>query len=65
MRIANSLTSAYNLSDESVVEQWLENAYDQYFCGMQEFLPAFPCNATELIHFRKRLGEKGIELMIL
>lgn len=23
-----------NLSDESVVEQWSENAYYQYFCGM-------------------------------
>jgi IS5 family transposase len=24
-----------NLSDESVVEQWSENAYYQYFCGSQ------------------------------
>lgn len=52
-----------NLSDESVVEQWSENAYYQYFCGMQEFSPAFPCNATELVHFRKRIGEKGMELI--
>ena len=29
-----------NLSDESVVEQWSENAYYQYFCGMLEFTPA-------------------------
>lgn len=34
-----------NISDESVVEQWSENAYFQYFCGMQEFTPSFPCNA--------------------
>ena len=52
-----------NLSDESVVEQWSENAYYQYFCGMQEFSPGFPCNATELVHFRKRIGEKGMELI--
>ena len=26
-----------NLSDESVVEQWSENAYYQYFCGMQVY----------------------------
>ena len=53
-----------NLSDESVVEQWSENAYFQYFCGMQEFTPNFPCNASELVHFRKRIGEKGIELIL-
>ena len=29
-----------NLSDESLVEQWSENAYYQYFCGMQEFTPS-------------------------
>lgn len=52
-----------NISDESVVEQWSENAYFQYFCGMLEFTPSFPCNASELVHFRKRIGEKGIELI--
>lgn len=26
-----------NLSDESIVEQWLENVYYQYFCGEQIF----------------------------
>jgi transposase, IS5 family len=26
-----------NLSDESVVEQWAENAYYQYFSGEQVF----------------------------
>lgn len=53
-----------NLSDESVVEQWSENAYYQYFCGMFEFTPSFPCNASELVHFRKRIGEKGMELIL-
>lgn len=53
-----------NLSDESVVEQWSENAYYQYFCGMMEFTPKFPCNATELVHFRKRIGEEGLELIL-
>lgn len=53
-----------NLSDESIVEQWSENAYYQYFCGMLEFTPSFPCNASELVHFRKRIGEKGMELIL-
>ena len=42
-----------NLSDESVVEQWSENAYYQYFCGMLEFTPSFPCNATVTITGRR------------
>ena len=52
-----------NLSDESLVEQWSENAYYQYFCGMQEFTPSVPCASSELVHFRKRIGEAGIELI--
>ena len=52
-----------NLSDESVVEQWSENAYYQYFCGMQEFIPGAPCASSELVHFRHRIGEEGIELI--
>ena len=52
-----------NLSDESLVEQWGENAYYQYFCGMQEFTPSAPCASSELVHFRKRIGEEGIELI--
>ena len=52
-----------NLSDESLVEQWSENAYYQYFCGMQEFTPSAPCASSELVHFRKRIGEAGIELI--
>ena len=53
-----------NISDESVVEQWSENAFFQYFCGMHEFVPSFPCASSELVHFRKRIGEKGMELIL-
>lgn len=52
-----------NLSDESVVEQWAENAYYQYFSGEQCFAAKEPCEASELVHFRKRIGEKGVELI--
>ena len=34
------------------------------FCGMFEFTPSYPCNASELVHFRKRIGEKGMELIL-
>jgi IS5 family transposase len=52
-----------NLSDESVVEQWSENAYYQYFGGQSHFAANEPCEATELVHFRKRIGEQGMELI--
>ena len=52
-----------NLSDESVVEQWAENAYYQYFTGEQLFASEQPCAASELVHFRNRIGPQGIELI--
>lgn len=45
------------------MEQWSENAYYQYFCGMQEFIPNAPCASSELVHFRNCIGEKGGELI--
>lgn len=53
-----------NVSDESVVEQWSENIYYQYFCGETAFVAGVPCEATELVHFRHRIGVKGIELIL-
>mgnify|MGYP000954772186 CR=1 FL=1 len=53
-----------NLSDESVVEQWSENIYYQYFYGGQELFPSEPCAASELVHFRHCIGEEGIELIL-
>ena len=52
-----------NLSDESLVEQWSENAYYQYFSGEQIFTAKEPCEASELVHFRNRIGAEGIELI--
>ena len=55
------LKSLRDLSDESVVIQWKENVYYQAFCGMTEFQKTVPCHATELVHFRKRIGKEGFE----
>lgn len=52
-----------NISDESVVEQWSENNYYQYFCGETSFIAGAPCEASELVHFRHRIGQAGIELI--
>ncbi len=53
-----------NLSDERVVEQWSENAYYQYFSGQKAFAAKEPCEASELVHFRNRIGEQGVELIL-
>lgn len=52
-----------NLSDESVVEQWMENIYYQYFSGEKTYACGVPCEASELVHFRNRIGTEGIELI--
>ena len=51
----------YNLSDESVVERWVENPYFQFFSGETVFQWDFPCHPTDLIYFRKRIGEEGVQ----
>lgn len=52
-----------NISDESVVEQWFENIYYQYFSGEKSYACGAPCEASELVHFRNRTGTEGIELI--
>ena len=50
-----------NLSDERVVEAWVRNPYYQAFCGMEYFQWQMPCAPSDLVHFRKRIGEVGVE----
>ena len=52
-----------DLSDEAVVLQWKRNPYYQAFCGMTEFQLTLPCDSTELVKFRKRIGKEGFELI--
>jgi IS5 family transposase len=53
-----------NLSDENLVEHWAENIYFQYFSGEQYFQANIPCVPTELVAFRQRIGEPGVELIL-
>lgn len=55
------LKNVRNLSDESVVDQWAENCYFQFFSGASIFTPGKPCDPTELVNFRRRIGEDGME----
>lgn len=58
------LKRMFNESDESVLERWVENPYWQYFCGEVNFQHDLPFDRTELIKFRKRIGEEGAEELL-
>ena len=58
------LKRAYNESDESVVDRWKENPYWQHFCGEVNFQHEWPFDPTELVKFRKRMGEQGMERIL-
>ena len=55
------LKRIYNLGDETLAEAWKMNPYMQFFCGMAHFQHKFPCDPSDFVHFRHRIGEKGIE----
>jgi len=52
-----------NLSDESVVEQRFENIYYQYFSGERTYACGMPCEPSELVHFRNRIGARSVDLI--
>ena len=58
------LKQMFNVSDETVVAQWVQNPYWQYFCGMIEFQWDFPCDPSDLVYFRRRIGEEGVTLIL-
>lgn len=46
------------------MDRWVENPYWQYFCGEVYFQYAPPFDRTELVKFRKRIGEEGSEKLL-
>ena len=59
------LKSMYNFSDETLVEQqWEMNTYFQYFSGVEIQKWGQPCAASDLVHFRKRIGQEGISKIL-
>ncbi|NQU88389.1 MAG: transposase [Mariniphaga sp.] len=55
------LKRIYNLGDETVMAQCVQNPYFQYFCGESEFQWKPPCDPSDMVHFRKRIGKEGAE----
>ena len=58
------LKRLYNLGDETVVEEWVHNPYMQYFSGETEFQWELPCEPSDLVHFRNRIGEEGVKKIL-
>ena len=58
------LQHAFDLSDEDVVWQWLENPYWQVFTGETYLQTKPPIDPSSLTRWRKRLGEAGVEELL-
>jgi IS5 family transposase len=58
------LKYTYDLSDEEVVERWMENAYWQYFCGEKYFEYKAPIDPTSMTRWRKKIGVEGAEELL-
>jgi len=58
------LKHLYDISDETVMHEFVENPYWQYFCGLEYFSHELPCHPTSLVKWRKRVGPDGVERML-
>lgn len=58
------LKHAENLSDEMLLERWVENPYWQHFCGFEHYQWKAPCDPSSLTRWRQRLGEEGCEKLL-
>ena len=53
-----------NLSDDVLVQRWVQNPYYQVFTGEVEFQWRLPCDPSDLTYFRKRIGSEGHEKIL-
>lgn len=58
------LKYTYDLSDEDVVESWLQNPYWQYLSGMRYFQHSNPLDPSSMSRWRKRVGQAGLEELL-
>jgi len=58
------LKQIHNVSDEQVVQRWVENPYWQYFCGEIYFQHELPIDSSSLSRFRRRIGERGCDQLL-
>ena len=58
------LKQIFDYGDETLMPAWVGSPYFQYFCGEAHFQWEFPCDPSDLVHFRKRIGANGIEKIL-
>jgi transposase, IS5 family len=55
------LKQIYNLGDKTVMERYIDSPYCQHFCGKIYFQYKLPFDPSDFVHFRHRIGPKGME----
>lgn len=58
------LKHLYQLSDEDVVEQWVENPYWQYLCGSRYFEHRLPIHPSSMTRWRQKIAAGGAEALL-
>jgi IS5 family transposase len=58
------LKHMHDLSDEVLCERWVENPYDQLFCGEEFFCHKLPFDRSSLTRWRQRMGEDKLVALI-
>jgi transposase, IS5 family len=58
------LKHTYNVSDEVLCEQWIENPYYQYFCGEEFFQHRLPLDRSSMTNWRNRMGEERLQALL-
>jgi IS5 family transposase len=57
------LKQIHDLGDETVMDRYIDSPYFQHFCGEIYFQYVYPFDPSDFVHFRKRIGEEGMELI--
>ena len=52
------LKQIHNLSDEKLLDRWIENPYWQHFCGERYFQHEYPIDPTSMTRWRNLHGDK-------
>lgn len=58
------LKHIHQLSDEDVVEQWVENPYWQHLCGSRYFEHKLPIHPTSMTRWRQKIASAGVEHLL-
>lgn len=58
------LKAMHDLSDEALCARWIENPYDQLFCGEEVFRHEAPFDRSSLTRWRQRMGEERLNALV-